>query len=306
MRLPLSLFTAAVAVVVAVGLPRLAAARPTAPVRAEAVAPGQVPGQQFARAVAGQADRGFRVAGVDAATDGAQHRLEVVMARGRQGTRHVLEFGRQGHQTVAYRRSDVAAPTERRVYRFETELLALARGGAITSMQAECGSFFVEGPGGGSSVDPFDYYLVERSARGRAAQRLVAQAMGDRLEDGMRLAALLPSADVPRGATHAVDIAFIKGGEDVVHIGMDASGRIVSAEVRYSPAAFDAWAGVYRDAPRLERKLRDARSVRAIDFDDRDGGEPRLTLRLRGGEVFVIDGGDFELDDEDLSYACGC
>lgn len=264
------------------------------------------PGQAFARAVARFADDGFAVATVAAAAVDDRYRLDVTMARGRRARRLSIQFDRDGQRPVSFRSRRVDVPDERRVYRFADELVALARGGAVSSLSAECGSFFAEGPAGGAAVDPFDYYVVERAARGAAAERLVAQAIGDRLADGYRLAALLPSGDVPAGATRAVDIAFVRGGEDVVRIGVGDDGRVVAAELRYSPAAYDAWAAGYRDAPRLRRAVRRAGAVRALELESREGGEPRLTLRLRGGDAFVIDAADFEVDDADETIACGC
>jgi|GEM_PF-4101663 len=265
------------------------------------------PGAAFARAVTGAIDRGFELAAVDAVAVDDRYRLDVTVAKRRVARRFTLELDRDGERPVAFRARRVDRPAERRVYRFADDLLALVRGGAVTSLSAECGSFFAEGPAGGSAVDPFDYYVVERSARGRAAGRLVAQAIGDRLEDGVRLAALLPSGDVPAGAARALDLAFVKGGEDIVHVGVDHNGRIVAAEVRYSPAAYDAWAATYRNAGDLRRAVRAAGAVRALEFDGRDGGEPRLTLRLRGGKVFIIDATDFAADDDgDETIACGC
>jgi hypothetical protein len=282
------------------------AAATVAAIEARAAAAEVGPSAQFAAEATALVRAGARLAAVDVIDDGEGLTLELTLATDATADRLSLVFVGDGERASAYRRARVAVPGERRVYHYEAELVALLARGPVDALVAECGGYFVEGAGGGASAEPYDYHVVTGVARGAGAGRFVARELAAGLEHGMRLAGIEPSTEIPAGAVAAVELVLVDGGQEIVHVGIDGDGRIVAAELRWSPVAFDAWGESYAGGERLARSLRKARAVSALRLEQRGDEAPRLTVELTGGAAMVIDGATFEADDEEELDTCPC
>ncbi len=258
------------------------------------------PGAAFSAAVVERIDAGWRLAMIDVIDGGGELELEVVVAKARRAERLTLAFDADGDKPLAFRRHAIGAPREARVYDNGSELIGTLRRGALEALQAECGSYYVEGAGGGASVDPYDYHTVIAAARGDEAGALLRNAVAGALSEDAALAGVLPHA---RG----YDLVFVDAGEQIVHVELDDANRVIGVDVRLSPMAYHAWARTYRDAGSLGRALRTVKRVDSVrELRSDAGGEPRYELRLDGGATFVLDVADFEIPDDLEDFGCGC
>jgi hypothetical protein len=255
----------------------------------------------FASEVSRRLADGWSLGVVDVLDDGSELTLEITLVARNRAEQLALVFDGDGQSVLAYVHTRVKVPSERRVYRFRDELVTALSGGAITGLQVECGSYYIEGRGGGASVDPYDYYVVTKRAKGAAAQKLFARSIAGAIEDDLRLAGVVPV----RGG---VDVVMFNGSEEIVHAEVDGDGRITAVEVRWSPSAYTAWERTYTNEHALAKALRSARTVESLAFDEGgDGREPRLTVGFAGGAEYVVDVADFAIDEDDMEdFGCPC
>lgn len=280
--------------------PSLTEVSPTPAVPAEPRGPGAA----FASDASARLAEGWRVAVVDVLDHGDALHFELTLSERDRAERFVLVFDGEGRRALRYQRREVAAPRERRIYRYEAELARVLGGGPVGSLQAECGSYFLEGAGGGASVDPYDYYEVVRTAKNAAARRLLARTLADSLDDDMRVTGILPSADVPAGASSAIDIVLLDGGEDIVHVGLDDRGRVVYVELRWSPVPYTSWAMSYTRGHELAGSLRAGKAVVGLRYD-----AEHLQLSMDTGATIDVAVADFAVDEDEDDYelhGCPC
>ncbi len=258
------------------------------------------PGVGFSAAAADRLAAGWNIGVVDVLDDGTELHLELTLVDGERAERLVLSFDADGETPLAFARKPAELPAETRIYRTRGDLAMVLGGGEVTTLYAECGSYFLEGQGGGASVDPFDYYVVAKSAKGADARRVLARILAAALEDDMSLTGVLPVAG-------GVDLVLFNGSEEIVHTEVDEHGRVTAVELRWSPSAYQSWETRYTNESALVRALRKGRTVEAVSFEE--GGaraEPTLTLQLADGE-FVVDMADFAIDEDDMEdFGCGC
>lgn len=268
-----------------------------APARAAMSPAPSLPPERFAPDVARLHAEGWRLAAIDLhenADGSGDEELSLTLEKNGKAERLTLSFEEWGEAAVDYRRLEVPAPAERRVYAGEAELMELLAAGPATKLYHECGSTYLQGPGGDVAIDPFAYHVVDKQARGAGAGRVLASELGGALGAGMKLVEVREE-----GAT--VELVLADGEQRVVRAERDKAGAIVAVEVRRSPVGY-AWQTIH--TPGVVKALVKGREVKSLRVEsDETGG--KVVGVLKNGKKFVIDLDDVE-QEESYEGECGC
>ncbi len=209
-----------------------------------------------------------------------------------KGQRLTLQFAEWGERVVDYRRESVPAPEEQRIYAGQDALFESLAGGAVERLYDECGTFVLELAQGDAVIDEHGWHVVRRTVSGKGA--------GDALVAELRagLAAGAHLADVHESES---GVEFVLVGTEylVVEARLDASGRVLSVEVRESPSSWSS--GKLSSEKQLARALAKGKNLRGVELAVVDG-TARVRLDFAKGKDYVIDLGDMEYEEE----GCGC
>ena len=209
--------------------------------------------------------------------------VALTLGRGDRGERHSFEFDGRGTITD-HRVEPTRPPAEPRVYPAEQLLIqALATEVAPLHVYEECGVPAMYFDAWTIAIDADDFWVVERSVRGGAARRLLADTLADAIV-----------RDVADSGGAAIDYRIDGAGASyLLHVERDASDHIVAAELRQTPER--RWGGHYQSDG---------------DAFARAGAVERI---VDGGRILVLAGGDrvaieaFVADDlEAEDTGCGC
>ncbi len=259
------------------------------------------PGQVFATDLLELHGKGWRLAELDIEdhpdTDGEES-FTVVMVKRRVAEKLSLRLGDWGRQVIGYERETMAAPEVNRVYRFEAELFAALAAGPVTSLEMECGGYYLQTGPSAVYVDDTGYFVVTGTATGVEAQRQLTTILSKQIGAGDELVAVNPSdGDDDRH----IDLVLMGGDTTTVRVFVDQHARVEGMEVRLSPGGYAGQ--VMRDGAELGKRLARAQRLRTLRLQD-DGGA-LLTFTVDKGRRIIVDTGNIETRDDEYE-GCGC
>jgi hypothetical protein len=210
-----------------------------------------------------------------------------------------LGFDSDEDKVVSYRREPTAVPDERRVYPRETKFFEkLETGGpVVTLIIGSCGNA-LELERGSAFVDEYDYYVVERTVRGKDAGAAFTRELRAGFARGAHLTGLYREKDIV--VFWLDDDVYVN---HTIEAQVDADDQIVAVEVRRH--GNHPGAGELRSESKLSRALaRDAAVTRLAFTGTGKGESTKLVLTFapakgrKAATRHVIDLADMVYEEE--------